>query len=153
MNILECILLIECHTNSSINLQVYKALTVLYRTVTGNCSSLIFYVRNLFVASVLVAGSSSQDGNDHVPTRPDVGLSVQLRQVMQYYDSVLDDMRREHKSELSTIRREHKSELSAVRREHKSEISTIRREHKKSETRLSNRISQLEAKLSKVSYY
>ena len=83
------------------------------------------------MASVLVAGSSGQDGDDQVLTRPDVGLSDQMRQVMQYYDSVLDEMRREHKSELSTIRRE----------------------HKETETRLSNRISQLEAKLSKVSYY
>ena len=73
-----------------------------------------------FVTSVLVVGSSAgQDDIDRVPTRPDVGLSDQLRQVMKYYDSVLDEMRREHKSELSTIRREHKSELSAVRREHK----------------------------------
>ena len=80
------------------------------------------------MAAVLVAGSSGQNGNDQVP-RPDDGLSDQLRQVMKYYDSVLDEMRREHKSELSTIRRE----------------------HKETETRLSNRISQLEAKLSKVS--
>ena len=83
------------------------------------------------MTSVLVAGSSAgQDDNDRVP-RPDVGLSDQLRQVMKYYDSVLDEMRREHKSE----------------------ISTIRREYKETETRLSKRISQLEAKLSKVSYY
>ena len=106
--------------------------------------------RNLFLASVSVAGSSAgQDDNDRVP-RPDVGLSDQLRQVMKYYDSVLDEMRREHKSELSTIRREHKSELSTIRREHKSELNEIKRECKKTEIRLSNRITQLESSLSKV---
>ena len=91
------------------------------------------------MSSILVAGSSGQDGDDQVLTRPDVGLSDQLRQVMKYYDSVLDEMRREHKSEVSTIRREHKSKLNEMKRE-----------CKETEIRLSNRITQLESSLSKV---
>ena len=98
--------------------------------------------RSLFVASILVAGSSAgQDDNDRV-LRPDVGLSDQLRQVMNYYDSVLDEMRREHKSELSTVRREHKSELNEMKKE-----------CKKTKIRLSNRITKLEFSLSKVFFF
>ena len=72
----------------------------------------------------MVAVISGQHDTDEVPTRPDEGLSDQLRQVMRYYDSQLNDMRREHNSQLSEMQRE--------------------------QNKTNHRLAQLEAKLSQV---
>ena len=78
---------------------------------------------------------SCQHDTDEVPTRPDEGLSDQLRQVMRYYDSQLNEMRREHNSKLSEMQREHNSQLSEMQRE---------------QNKTNHRLAQLEAKLSQV---
>ena len=83
----------------------------------------------------MVAVTSGQHDTDEVLTRPNEGLSVQLRQVMRYYDSQLKEMRREHNSQLSEMKREHNSQLSEMQRE---------------QNKTNHRLAQLEAKPSQV---
>ena len=71
----------------------------------------------------MVAVISGQHDTDEVPSRPDEGLSDQLRQVMRYYDSQLKEMRREHNSQLSEMKREHNSQLREMQRENKTKLT------------------------------
>ena len=54
---------------------------------------------------LMVAVISCQHATEEVPTRPDVGLSDQLRQVIRYYGSQLNEMQIEHNFQLSEMQR------------------------------------------------
>ena len=99
--------------------------------------SLLFHLSASFLLllPLMVALISGQHNTDDVPTRPDEGLSDQLRQVMRYYDSRLNEMRREHNSQLSEMKRKHNSQLSEMQRE---------------QNKTYHRLAKLEAKLSQV---